>query len=479
MKQAIPGSVRKLLLLSLVGLCLPISGIGDVNLWGQDSGGDRGGRGGRRRSFDPASYLQRLDANGNGAIEPGELSDRSRSFVEGLGFNPDETNSLEKIKAKISGDQAASSKSDSKSGSGSSLGSPERNVVRKVPGFGTTTPSRTPVPNFTASRQPSSDELDGKYGSEIMEQVNAAMQRYDKNSDGKIDSGEMGEGRWGQPEPKESDLDKDGNLSRAEMAERYYRRTRGSSSESSSASSRSGRDRSESSDRSGDSRGRSSRDGSSAQDSAASRESRSDRSRGSENGASGSGETRREAEPAEEPRSSGGGDRYRKYADGLIQQYDTDKDGSLNKEELKNMKQRPENADLDNNGLISAGELTEALANGSMAAGGGGGSNNSGGSSSKSSRERPSSASGSSEKSSGGESSNSSGSGSSRSGSSRSSGSKFSFNASDKNGDGRVQMHEFTDEWTDEKFQEFKSYDKNGDGVISNAEYRGDSGRDR
>ncbi|MFO0262063.1 MAG: hypothetical protein ACK53V_10585, partial [Planctomycetota bacterium] len=77
------------------------------------------------------------------------------------------------------------------------------------------------------------------------------------------------------------------------------------------------------------------------------------------------------------------------------------------------------------------------------------------------------------------ESSNSSGSGSSRSGSSRSSGSKFSFNASDKNGDGRVQMHEFTDEWTDEKFQEFKSYDKNGDGVISNAEYRGDSGRDR
>jgi hypothetical protein len=145
------------------------------------------------------------------------LSDRSRSFVEGLGFNPDETNSLEKIKAKISGDQAASSKSDSKSGSGSSLGSPERNVVRKVPGFGTTTPSRTPVPNFTASRQPSSDELDGKYGSEIMEQVNAAMQRYDKNGDGKIDSGEMGEGRWGQPEPKESDLDKDGNATIAEL----------------------------------------------------------------------------------------------------------------------------------------------------------------------------------------------------------------------------------------------------------------------
>jgi Ca2+-binding EF-hand superfamily protein len=40
-------------------------------------------------------------------------------------------------------------------------------------------------------------------------------------------------------------------------------------------------------------------------------------------------------------------------------------------------------------------------------------------------------------------------------------------------------MHEFTDEWSDEKFEEFKTFDKNGDGVITNAEYRGDSGRDR
>jgi Ca2+-binding EF-hand superfamily protein len=473
---------RKPMLPALAGLCLLLTGFGDSAGWAQDGGGEQGGRSGRRRSFDPASYLQRLDANSNGAIEPSELSDRSRRFVEGLGFNPDETNSLEKIKAKISGDQASSGKSEGNSGSGSALGSPERKIVRKVPGFGTSTPTRTPVPNFTASQQPSSSELEGKYGNEILEQVDAAMQRYDKNGDGKIDQGEMGEGRWGQPEPKESDLDKDGNLSRAEMAERYYRRTRGSSSESSSSSRRSSGDRSESGDRvesseRGESRSRFSRDSSS-------RESRSDRNPDSERRDSGSEESRRDSESsAEEPRSGGGGgDRYRKYAEGLIQQYDTDKDGSLNKEELKNMKQRPENADLDNNGLISAGELTEALANGSMASGGGGASS-SGNSSSSSSRSSRDKASSEKETKEAGEANGSSGSGgsgsSTRSGSSRSSGGKFSFNASDKNGDGKVQMHEFTDEWSDEKFEEFKTFDKNGDGVITNTEYRGDSGRDR
>lgn len=432
----------------------------------QDSAGEQGGRGARRRSFDAASYLQRLDANGNGAIEPSELSDRSRRFVEGLGFNPDETNSLEKIKAKISGEQASSAREKSSETGGSALGSPERKIVRRVPGFETTAPARKGVPNFSVSKQPSGSELEGKYGDEIMQQVDAAMQRYDKNGDGKIDQGEMGEGRWGQPEPKESDLDKDGNLSRSEMAERYYRRTRGSGKDSGSMGSRTGETRGSSGARGSDSGNRSERSSSSREDSSSSRESRSGGSR-----ESGTDDSRGESQAAaEEPRSGGGGgDRYRKYAEGLIQQYDTDKDGNLNKDEMKNMKQRPENADIDNNGLISPGELTEAIANGSMASGSGGSSGSSSGSRQRSSR---------SEEKTGGESNGASTETGSRSGASRS-GSKFSFNASDKNGDGKVQMHEFTDEWTDEKFEEFKTYDKNGDGVISNTEYRGDSGRGR
>ncbi|MFM7115428.1 MAG: hypothetical protein ACKO81_02680 [Planctomycetota bacterium] len=423
----------------------------------QGGGDQQSGRGGRRRSFDPASYLQRLDANGNGAIEPNELSDRSRSFVEGLGFNPDETNSLEKIKAKINGDKQTESRGGKESAGGSALGSPDRNIVRKVPGFGVSPAERKPVPNFTTVSQPSSGELDGKYGSEIMSQVDAAMSRYDKNSDGKIDQSEMSEGRWGQPDPKESDTNGDGSLSKAEMAERYYRRTRGSSSSDSSSSTRRSSERSDSS---------SSRDSGAGDRSSRRGTDREESNRGAGERPANGGEER----PAEPARSSGGGDRYRKYADGLMDQYDTDKDGNLSKEEVAGMKQKPENADLDKNGLISAGELTEAIANGSMSSRGGASG------ASRSTRERSSSSNseprGSDSKPT---ESGSSGGESPRSGSSRSSGSKFSFLASDKNRDGNVQMHEFTDEWTDEKFEEFKTYDKNGDGVITNAEYRGDS----
>lgn len=432
----------------------------------QGGGDQQSGRSGRRRSFDPASYLQRLDANGNGAIEPNELSDRSRSFVEGLGFNPDETNSLEKIKAKINGDKQSESRSGSEAAGGSALGSPDRKIVRKVPGFGTTPAERKPVANFTTVSQPSTGELDGKYGSEIMSQVDAAMSRYDKNSDGKIDQSEMSEGRWGQPDPKESDTNGDGSLSKAEMAERYYRRTRGSSSSDSSSSSSRSSDRGDSSSsRRSESDDRSSRRGFSRGESS----SRDESNRGSAERPAGG-----EEKPAEPARSSGGSDRYRKYADGLMEQYDADKDGNLSKEEVAGMKQKPENADLDNNGMISAGELTEAIANGSMSSRGGA----SGGSSSRFSRDRSSSSGGSSSESRGSDAkpADSNGGGESpRSGSSRSSGSKFSFLASDKNRDGNVQMHEFTDEWSDEKFEEFKTYDKNGDGVITNAEYRGDS----
>jgi Ca2+-binding EF-hand superfamily protein len=423
----------------------------------QGGGEQQSGRGGRRRSFDPASYLQRLDANGNGAIEPNELSERSRSFVEGLGFNPDETNSLEKIKAKINGDQQSESRGGKESAAGSALGSPERNIVRKVPGFGVSPAERKSVPNFTTVSQPSSGELDGKYGSEIMSQVDAAMSRYDKNSDGKIDQSEMSEGRWGQPDPKESDTNGDGSLSKAEMAERYYRRTRGSASADSGSSTRRSSERSDSS---------SSRDSGTDDRSSRRGAAREESNRGASERPASGGEER----PAEPARSSGGGDRYRKYADGLMEQYDTDKDGNLSKEEVAGMKQKPENADLDNNGMISAGELTEAIANGSMSSRGG-----ASGGASRSSRERSSSNNSESRASDSKPAESGSGGDSPRSGSSRSSGSKFSFLASDKNRDGNVQMHEFTDEWTDEKFEEFKTYDKNGDGVITNAEYRGDS----
>ena len=55
---------------------------------GGDGGGDRGDRGSRggdsyrgRGSFDPSEFYKRMDRNGNGVIEPDELSERSRGFL--------------------------------------------------------------------------------------------------------------------------------------------------------------------------------------------------------------------------------------------------------------------------------------------------------------------------------------------------------------------------------------------------------------
>ena len=40
----------------------------------------------------------------------------------------------------------------------------------------------------------------------------------------------------------------------------------------------------------------------------------------------------------------------------------------------------------------------------------------------------------------------------------------------DIDGDGLIQMHEFSKKWTEKKLKEFNDKDKNGDGVISRNE---------
>ncbi|MEC7444803.1 MAG: hypothetical protein VX500_00695, partial [Planctomycetota bacterium] len=45
------------------------------------------------------------------------------------------------------------------------------------------------------------------------------------------------------------------------------------------------------------------------------------------------------------------------------------------------------------------------------------------------------------------------------------------FIEDDKNGDGQLQMSEFTTRWTQDKLEEFEEIDANGDGVISPTEW--------
>lgn len=155
----------------------------------------------------------------------------------------------------------------------------------------------------------------------------------------------------------------------------------------------------------------------------------------------------------------------RESADDLMRRYDEDRNGVLERDEWTKISGTPANADTNRNGIITRTELINRVIVMKRLR-----------SSSSSSRDSESR----DEKS--------------RSGSSRASASasksgdrrsyRFStpeeripdaarswITSKDKNGDGQVEMHEYTSSWSDRYVSEFSRYDIDGDGVITPQEY--------
>jgi Ca2+-binding EF-hand superfamily protein len=153
-------------------------------------------------------------------------------------------------------------------------------------------------------------------------------------------------------------------------------------------------------------------------------------------------------------------DKVRSYAKGLLNQYDANKDGVLQKDEWSKMKSYHQQADANNDNVITLDELAAKLAS----YGKQGRSSWSSGSSSRSGTSRRST------------------SASSRTTSERSTyrtktpterlprGLPDWFPRNDTNGDGQVAMSEYSAAWSDLKAREFIQYDLNGDGFITPAE---------
>jgi len=133
--------------------------------------------------------------------------------------------------------------------------------------------------------------------------------------------------------------------------------------------------------------------------------------------------------------------RVRDYAAGLLKQYDTNKNGKLEKDEWKQMRGDPQATDRDGDGVITLDELTARLA--------------------ASNKDR-------------------SGSGSKASAGGGHNGYRFLtpaerlpeglpewFAGKDANGDGQVSMAEYARSWTDAVAAEFARYDLNDDGLIT------------
>lgn len=323
----------------------------------------------------PGEWIRRLDANGNGYIEPNELSERARFFLERFasqaGIDLNRPNSIGRLEAAAQRyyDQRARENS-------SSLPLP---VKPELPGFGAVD-NRPVVPGFGLA------EIRYPYNQADLAQADETLARSDRDRDGYLDREEIERARWdGQP-PLESDLDGDGRLSRLELAQRYARR-------------RLFEER--------------------TQQGLGGVVSTSPRSTAGESaGADSSGSPYRGRGGDGRPRGADRGARFLAYT--LLERYDVNKNGFLEASELANTGIDLGRADFNRDGLVDTNELADFLFQEMELLG------------ANLSEQLPT-----------------------------------WFYERDLNGDGQVEMSEFTDEWTEEKVAEFESYDADGDGIIT------------
>src|SRR5262249_2386648 len=101
----------------------------------------------------------------------------------------------------------------------------EVSADKKTPTLGFTPVSNTAtVPGFGAETGADSwDAIRAKYDRRIVERVEESLKDYDANKNGVIDGEEWTKLRW-STSPRDADKNKDGRISRGEIAERYYQR---------------------------------------------------------------------------------------------------------------------------------------------------------------------------------------------------------------------------------------------------------------
>lgn len=210
---------------------------------GGPGGGHSHGPGGPGGSgFDFRSMmLRRMDANGNGVLEPGEVSSRAQGFIERMardsGLDPGRPMPISRLvgSREGGGDPRRPSSSDrgrdDRGRQGDSRQTGE-DPYPTVPRFGESTVSGFGVSPATLAGKVV--DLEKKYDRRVLEYVQRTMERYDRNKSGILEHDEWAGVSW-RSDPRESDLDNDGQLTKAEMAERIAKRYGGRDGSSSSS----------------------------------------------------------------------------------------------------------------------------------------------------------------------------------------------------------------------------------------------------
>ncbi len=414
---------------------------------GITAGLDAQEREGRRRGFDPSEFLKGMDRNGNGMIEPDEMSERGRGFIqraaERSGLDMSQPLPIDKLTESFGqmrqererdggsfrgrggdddrrrDDGERDRRSDEGRDRDRSRSDSSRAPEPRTPGFGV--PDAAPkAPGFDVPLGQDNALIEKRFERRVIDYVEQMLREQDTNKDGYIDSIEWKAGRWSTP-PETSDTNNDKRLSKLELCVRIAKRFGGD---------------------------REAPGGTGAGGPPAS-------------GSSGSGSS----SSASGGSGSGDGSKFRAYAEGLIKQHDADKSGMLEKSkgEWDKLKDDHRAADSNNDSVITLDEMVVKL---QAYSGGSSGSSSSAGHSS-------------------------------RGGSSRSQWWKKDatakeepkksyrflspterlpkglpdwFARNDADGDGQIMMAEYAAAWTEAAAQEFLKYDLDGDGVITPAE---------
>ncbi|MBA4019346.1 MAG: hypothetical protein C0483_19440 [Pirellula sp.] len=446
--------------------------------------------------FDPGEMVKRMDRNENGQIDPEEMEGRARYFLESIARDnnldlskPISTDKLRDIMRKrMQGGPGGSSGSSGGSSSNKAAPAPA------VKTFGVSSSGATPtVLGFGADAGADNwDSLRAKYDPRVIEKVEESLKRYDRNQDGTLDAEEMKNGRWDSGHPLDHDKNRDGKVQRNELAERYKARyASGAYDRGGPGGSYGGYGGGPPGGFSGGfgggppggfsggygggppsmastSSGSSSRSYAPSSSGSTSSTTSSSSAKPSSSGSSGGSSS---------GSSSSGDDRTLKYAEGLLKQYDTNKDGILQRDEWSKMRSESQKADRDGNGLITKEELAAQLADYSKGRSSGSSSGSSGSGSSTTGYSY-----GSRSSSSGGTAS--SGTNSASKGTVKTyrflapaerlpSGLPDWFTRNDGNGDGQISMAEFATSWDDGRAAEFTRWDRNGDGLVTPKEALG------
>ncbi len=192
---------------------------------GPPGGGGFGGPpGGGRGGFDASSFIDRLDRNGNGNIDPDEMEGPASFMIQRLqrddpSIRLDRPIPMSKLKEGF--DRMRGGGGPGGPGGGSDGDDQEGNegldAGELVPGFGGLE-LPAPVPGFGAAAELLAVRVTDADLREAQDNIN----RYDRNRNGMIDADEL-TSRW-EGNPLDFDQNRDNKLSAKELAVRYARR---------------------------------------------------------------------------------------------------------------------------------------------------------------------------------------------------------------------------------------------------------------